>query len=355
MRRLIISLIVSIATNACLAAETVYFTDPNFEDVVCKQLRTSLPITKTKMLHMKSLYVNSKNISSLAGIENATNLIALRIYNCQIRDISSISKLTNLKELGIRNSNISDISAFSSLTNLSYLLLTDNKISDVSGLSNCMKLLWLDLSNNQIRDISALMNLRKLSRLNLQNNPLNEDSWSKHIPMIRSNNPDVVIQSGPQPSVVGISKFELLSAKGNVAEFSTYARFEIIPGVLRPQLPSVPEETLRAIKVLEEADDVEYLADIALIMVRYAAEIDWNYPPGALMHEEHPLLKTFVSALKPVVLPGDVISSGCLAIWICEHRDKMGPSILLDIEIDNYQKLQIELRQKYDLGIERNL
>jgi len=298
------------------------------------------------MLYMKSLYVNSKNISSLAGIENATNLIALRIYNCQITDISSISKLTNLKELGIRNSDISDISAFSSLTNLSYLLLTDNKISDVSGLSNCMKLLWLDLSNNQIRDISALTNLRKLSRLNLQNNPLNEDSWSKHIPMIRSNSPDVVIQSGPQPSVVGISKFELLSAKGNIAEFSTYARLEIIPGVLIPQLPSVPEETLRAIKVLEEADDVEYLADIALIMVRYAAEIDWNYPPGALMDEEHPLLMTFVSALKPV-LPGDVISSGCLANWICEHRDKMGPSVLIDIEIDNYKELQLKIKQKY--------
>jgi len=168
------------------------------------------------------------------------------------------------------------------------------------------------------------------------------------------NNPDIVIQFGPQPPVAGISTFELLSAKANVAEFSTYARFEIIPGVVRPKLPSVPEETLWAIEVLEEANDVEYLADVATVLLRYTIEINRNYPPGALMDEEHPLLKTFVSELKPELF-GEVINTGAVGMWICENRDKMGPSILLDIEIEEDQKLQVESRQKYELDIERDL
>lgn len=129
-------------------------------------------------------------------------------------------------------------------------------------------------------------------------------------------------------------------AKATVAEFSGKAQPGYIPGIFRPQLPSVPEETLQAIRVLQKTDDVEYLADIAAILVRFAEANKRKGGYGSPMVRQHPLVKTFVSAVLKSAESWDEIDSSLLSEWICKHRDKLGPSPLLDTEIHKWEQLQ---------------
>lgn len=129
-------------------------------------------------------------------------------------------------------------------------------------------------------------------------------------------------------------------AKATVAEFSGKAQPEYIPGIFRPQLPSIPEETLQAIRVLQKTDDIEYLADIAAILVRFAEANKRKGGYGSPMDRQHPLVKSFVSAMLRSAKSWDEIDSSLLAEWICRHRDKFGPSPLLDTEIHKWEQLQ---------------
>ena len=132
---------------------------------------------------------------------------------------------------------------------------------------------------------------------------------------------------------------ELGRAKKIVKRFAASAQLEYIEGIRRPQLPGVDQETLQALKTLEETQDTEYLADVASILVKYAMVNNRYHGYGKPMDRDHPLLNVFMSMLNPI-LPGDEIISSSLANWICEYRDRLGPSALLDKEIAAWKRLQ---------------
>ena len=80
---------------------------------------------------------STSGISDLTGLEYATNLQYLEIYNfndSRLSDLTPLSGLTNLQTLYLYNNQISDISALSNLTNLQTLYLDSNRISDISPL-----------------------------------------------------------------------------------------------------------------------------------------------------------------------------------------------------------------------------
>ena len=131
-------------------------------------------ITREDMSNLTRVSAGSANISDLTGLEFATNLLSLYLYNNTISDVSALSGLTILRSLTLRRNSITDISPLSGLTNLSLLRLEENSISDVSALSGLTSLEQLNLHINTISDVSALSGLTNLTRLILFRNRISD-------------------------------------------------------------------------------------------------------------------------------------------------------------------------------------
>ena len=125
--------------------EVRLFADANLQDAVRTAL--GLPqgttLTAANLASLTVLNAFSRNIQSLAGLEHATALITLFLYDNDITDVSPLAGLTNLQNLF--------------------------------------------LYNNQITDVSPLVGLTNLQTLNLQINPLSTASTNTHIPAIEAN------------------------------------------------------------------------------------------------------------------------------------------------------------------------
>lgn len=161
--------------------ETIEGLEIGLATAIRKQLNITdpnQPITLENMEALTSLVVHyNSGISSLKGLEHATNLTELRIYRNRVSDVSPLRGLTNLRDLSLSWNAISDISPLSGLTNLRSLSLKDNAISNVSAVKNLTNLWLLDLDDNAISDTSPLSGLTtNLRRLHLKNNKLTDVS-----------------------------------------------------------------------------------------------------------------------------------------------------------------------------------
>lgn len=319
------------------------------EHILRTRLQIDGPLTSDHLKSLTALSVDQREIKSFSGLEFAPKLVSLRIYSCQIGDFNSISALAGLRELHVRNCGIRDVSPLARLTNLSHLSLTDNQITDISGLSNCTELAWLDLSNNKIDSIPALSQLCKLLCVDLRGNPLKDSAKNADadIQVIMANNPDVTVLVGRQSDLTQTDLVSRLSASATIADFALWARFQYFEELARPLLPLVSSTVTEALAFLRRRPDKQYLADVATVFMRYAIEIDSNYRPGALLSRDnpHPLLAVFLDELHPK-LYGDEITTGAIAYWIRNNRDKLPPSVVLDTEIKRYHGLYEELRRK---------
>ena len=109
-----------ISTVSALA-EPVYFADANLKAAVEAKLGISNP-TSTDMLSLTVLDNWYGPITDLTGLEYATNLMDLVLYNNQISDISALSGLTNLKGLELHGNPL-DFDAL--LSTIPYLISQD--------------------------------------------------------------------------------------------------------------------------------------------------------------------------------------------------------------------------------------
>ena len=156
------------------------------------------PITQGDMKALTSLEVIFQSITELTGLEYATNLKTLFLYNNTISDISPLQHLINLEMLALSNNTISDISPLQHLVNLEMLALSNNTISDISSLAKLVSLKKLYLYTNNISDVSSLAKLEHLEFLDLSGNPIADVT-----PLIGLKNSGTVIEgvSFPDPTV----------------------------------------------------------------------------------------------------------------------------------------------------------
>ena len=98
-------------------------------------LASDTPLTAELMLHLTTLNAYAQQVSSLAGLEQATNLTTLDLGMNQITDISALSSLTQLTHLYLDANEITDVSALSGLSNLRLLRLAGNPIQDTSPIA----------------------------------------------------------------------------------------------------------------------------------------------------------------------------------------------------------------------------
>ena len=129
-------------------------------------------ITKQAMQRLTFLAAVNSQITSLTGLEHATELKTLLIPQNQIRDINPLSGLTNLTDLSLGSNQISDIRPLTGLTQLERLALAANQIRDVRPLAGLTQLERLYLYDNQISDVSPLAGLTRLKELQLHRNDI---------------------------------------------------------------------------------------------------------------------------------------------------------------------------------------
>ena len=133
-------------------------------------------ITHAEMKDLTRLEVHQLSISSVSGLESATNLRDLGLFANNVSDVSPLAGLTNLKDLNLASNNISDVSPLRGLTNLTNLVLGNNNISDVSPLTGLTNLKELYLYGNNISDVSPLRGLTNLKDLYLGGNNISDVS-----------------------------------------------------------------------------------------------------------------------------------------------------------------------------------
>ena len=116
---------------------------------------------------LKRLNLGDNEISDFSDLLNLTSLEMLGLAgNGGITDITGLSSLSNLKRLILRRTSIEDIEEISQLTSLETLHLQDNiSMSDITPLAGLVKLKELNLSGNEISDVSALRDLVNLEAL----------------------------------------------------------------------------------------------------------------------------------------------------------------------------------------------
>ena len=124
-------------------------------------LAASTLITEQVMQKLTTLGASDREITNLTGLEHATRLVRLDLWENQIQDVSPLSNLTQLRQLHLQANQITDITAFAGLTELKQLHLWGNQIRDISVLANLTKLESLWLAGNPIQDNAPLHSLLK--------------------------------------------------------------------------------------------------------------------------------------------------------------------------------------------------
>lgn len=146
--------------------------------------------TKNDLEGLTEIGASVKGIQDLTGLEYATNLVKINLFNNNINDIRALSDLTGLEELNLRANEISDITILSNLTKLETLHIGENDISDISALENLTNLSILYAFTNKLSDISVLQNLEKLTQLYLNRNQISDLSPLQDLSNLRTNSYD---------------------------------------------------------------------------------------------------------------------------------------------------------------------
>ncbi|MBP1989020.1 stalk domain-containing protein [Paenibacillus eucommiae] len=149
------------------------------------------PLSGLKKLKMISLPDN--NIIDISPLKGLTNLTNLNLERNMIKDLTPLAGLTSLTRLALNENNISDISPLHALTNLEFLNVNDNYIEKLGDLVDLHKLYGLELHNNLVTDVSPLASIRSLKSINIGYNQVTDISPLKELDLnaIQINNTDI--------------------------------------------------------------------------------------------------------------------------------------------------------------------
>ena len=163
-------------TTASVYAQIVDIPDPNFRGAITEtlELPADQPITQQEMARLTELSAPERGIIDLTGLEYATNLQSLNLFNNQVQDIAPLVNLTNLTYLNLAVNRIKNLEPLADLVRLELLDLWGNQVKDIKPLANLIELTGLVLTDNQISDLTPLANLTALEALRLDRNAITD-------------------------------------------------------------------------------------------------------------------------------------------------------------------------------------
>lgn len=159
------------------STDIIHIPDSYLKEAIAHALGVP-PSSNITISQLKSLtYLQAGYVTSLEGLEYATNLKELVLYEGKVSDISPLANLTSLKELDLSSNLISDLSPLMNLKNLTHLYLGENNITNILPLANLTNLEELYLSHNHISNLVALSELNHLRYLYLGENDISTISF----------------------------------------------------------------------------------------------------------------------------------------------------------------------------------
>ena len=133
----------------------------------------TIPITQAEMLRLTVLKASNKGITSLVGLEHATNLDTLILTHNRITDVTPLQNLTSLEALDLYTQGGGfDISPLNGLTKLKKFGIGDGQFgSAVNDLvANMPDLEWLRVNGTNITNLDFLVGRTNLKWLNISAN-----------------------------------------------------------------------------------------------------------------------------------------------------------------------------------------
>lgn len=125
---------------------------------------------------LEHLSLVSCGLSTVSGLETATNLVYLDLSHNSIRDLTPLQTMTKLEELNLQHNAINDAGALSVLKELKKLDVSYNQLTALNPIFSLTTLTDLNAGNNQIAALSGIENLASLQVLNLSYNGLQDVS-----------------------------------------------------------------------------------------------------------------------------------------------------------------------------------
>lgn len=112
-----------------------------------------------------------KRITDITPLQNMTSLKELYLSGEKVEDFSAFTHLQQLEVLHLANNDLEKTpKELGSLVNLEKLKLNNNRLQDIQSLENLEALEELDLERNMIDDFSELEQLTSLQTLHMENN-----------------------------------------------------------------------------------------------------------------------------------------------------------------------------------------
>lgn len=148
------------------------FADPQLRAAVLRALYkpTDGEITVEDLAGLRVLDASGaeERIADLAGLEPATALQTLMLFNNAVRDLSPLGHLGELKALFLDGNGLRSLDALNALEGLTTLSLTGNPVADLSPLAGLTMLTRLWLDRTDVTDLRPLADLTSLEVLILE-------------------------------------------------------------------------------------------------------------------------------------------------------------------------------------------
>jgi hypothetical protein len=160
------------SSDAGPTTETFQLSDPNLASCVREAagLNKNAEIRPEDLQALKQLECQARQIKSLDGLQHATSLEDLSLWENEIQSIEPLETLVNLTSLQLGGNQIADITPLAEMKSLKRLGLSLNQIDDLAPLKGLTELEWLNLDHNPIdkQDLSNLAGLKKLRWLTVE-------------------------------------------------------------------------------------------------------------------------------------------------------------------------------------------
>ena len=172
------------------------------------------PIGAEELATLGRLVVQRAGVRDVTGLELATGLENLNLFDNEVADVSPLADLARLSDLRLERNRVSDLSPLSRMVGLRHLRVNYNPVSDLSPLAELLQLeslfigrlaegsdpdmgdlsplarltnlRTLFVSNVGMADLSLLSRLQELRTLRLPDNPVTDLSPLRELPNLWS-------------------------------------------------------------------------------------------------------------------------------------------------------------------------
>lgn len=165
----------SLRSSAYALSDSVSFEDVALKNAIINAGYDTNNDGNLSLSEMEAIYgldLSNLGITSVAGLEYATNLKYIDLSNNNLTGIDSLYACTRLQYVNISTNSITDISALANADEMFILVADNNNISDISALEGNVSLVSISFAQNNIEDITAISGIDSLRSVDLSGNKI---------------------------------------------------------------------------------------------------------------------------------------------------------------------------------------